>query len=244
MASPGSLIRDISSRLEVGEGALEYRQILDEMRGSFGVSHITYYWVRAPGSAHLDDMLVTTYPEAWVERYLARNYGDRDPVLQSGRRSNLPFDWESLRAKSTASQSFFSEAKEFGIGNSGLSVPVWDHNGDGALFSVTADKRRENWQAFLDDYLSDLLQAALFFHDLVATNRSPPREQSVRPLSRREIEVLEWAARGKSAWETGTILGLSEKTVYFYLRNAADKLGVRSKTQAVARAATDRIIRF
>ena len=42
--------------------------------------------------------------------------------------------------------------------------------------------------------------------------------------------------RGKTAWETGQILGVSEATVAFYLRNARSKLGCKCKHQAVLRA--------
>ncbi|WP_198144859.1 helix-turn-helix transcriptional regulator [Pseudorhodobacter aquimaris] len=60
---------------------------------------------------------------------------------------------------------------------------------------------------------------------------SPP---SAFYLAPREKEVLWWAARGKSAWETAQVLGLSETTVKFYIKNACARLQVRNKTHAVA----------
>jgi DNA-binding CsgD family transcriptional regulator len=59
-------------------------------------------------------------------------------------------------------------------------------------------------------------------------------------LSRREVECLEWAAKGKSTWETGRIMGISRHTVAFHLDNAKAKLGVRSTVQAVACLAASR----
>lgn len=53
-------------------------------------------------------------------------------------------------------------------------------------------------------------------------------------LTPREREVLLWAARGKSAWETAQLLGLSEKTIKFYLRNASSRLNTKNKTHAAA----------
>ncbi|MGY8639162.1 helix-turn-helix transcriptional regulator [Bradyrhizobium sp. 14AA] len=52
------------------------------------------------------------------------------------------------------------------------------------------------------------------------------------PLSPRELECLEWSARGKSAWEIGKILGISPG---FHRDNARAKLGVRTVRQAVVR---------
>ena len=53
-------------------------------------------------------------------------------------------------------------------------------------------------------------------------------------LAPREKEVLLWAARGKSAWETAQLLGLSESTVKSYIKNACTRLQVGNKTHAVA----------
>jgi DNA-binding CsgD family transcriptional regulator len=81
----------------------------------------------------------------------------------------------------------------------------------------------------------------------------PPVEASVRPydalqpllcLSPREKEVLLWAGRGKSAWETAQLLGLSEATVKSYVRNACSRLGVKNKTHAVAVALTNGLLRI
>ena len=58
-------------------------------------------------------------------------------------------------------------------------------------------------------------------------------------LARREKQALYWAGKGKTCWETAKILGLTERTVDFYLRNASHKLGAATKTQAVAKAIAD-----
>lgn len=55
-------------------------------------------------------------------------------------------------------------------------------------------------------------------------------------LSRREVECLQWAAAGKTAWETGVILDITERTVVFHLCNATQKLSASNKQQAIARA--------
>lgn len=57
-----------------------------------------------------------------------------------------------------------------------------------------------------------------------------------KPLSNRETECLYWSSAGKTSWETGSILGVSESTVNFHLRNACAKLGVRGRRAAVAAA--------
>jgi len=55
-------------------------------------------------------------------------------------------------------------------------------------------------------------------------------------LSRREREVLQWAAEGKTEWEIGQILGLSEHTADKFVRSARLKLAAENRTHAVAQA--------
>jgi LuxR family quorum-sensing system transcriptional regulator CciR len=62
-------------------------------------------------------------------------------------------------------------------------------------------------------------------------------------LTLREIEVMTWAARGKSCWATAQILGISEHTVDFHRDQAMAKLGVGQITAAVARAVELGLIR-
>lgn len=57
-----------------------------------------------------------------------------------------------------------------------------------------------------------------------------------KPLSKREVECLHWAAMGKTSWEIGIILGVSERTVNFHVGNACGKLGVYNRRAAVAQA--------
>jgi DNA-binding CsgD family transcriptional regulator len=61
-------------------------------------------------------------------------------------------------------------------------------------------------------------------------------------LNEREIEVLTWAARGKTSAEIAQILGLTKRTVDFHTDNARSKLGAATRTEAAIKAATGRLI--
>ena len=54
------------------------------------------------------------------------------------------------------------------------------------------------------------------------------------PLTPRQLEIASWVAAGKSDWEIGQILNISQKTVNFHVENAKRKIGVRSRNQFVA----------
>lgn len=56
-------------------------------------------------------------------------------------------------------------------------------------------------------------------------------------LTRREIQCLKWAAKGKTDSEIAELVKISMPTVRFHMRNAADKMGAVGRPQAVQRAA-------
>ncbi|PHS19227.1 MAG: hypothetical protein COA86_06105 [Kangiella sp.] len=64
----------------------------------------------------------------------------------------------------------------------------------------------------------------------------------MKPLTPRELQVIQWIANGKTAWEISKIIGISERTVYFHLNNCKRKLEASTKTQAAVNALRQGII--
>lgn len=56
------------------------------------------------------------------------------------------------------------------------------------------------------------------------------------PLTPREAEAVLWTAEGKTAWEAGTILGVTAGTLNAHIANAAAKLCASNRAHLVARA--------
>ena len=63
-----------------------------------------------------------------------------------------------------------------------------------------------------------------------------------KELTARELEVLTWVARGKSAWEVGEILGIAKRTVDEHVATAVYKLEAGRRVHAVALAIRDGLI--
>ena len=119
---------------------------------------------------------------------------------------------------------------------------------DSSLCIVSSAKKRSH------EELSALLKTLLPYLDDAFRRVDPPSTQQpalpapleageqivaepMTPLTCREREVLHWTAQGKGCWETGHIVGISERTVKFHLQNIYRKLNVVNRAQAVARAA-------
>jgi DNA-binding CsgD family transcriptional regulator len=75
--------------------------------------------------------------------------------------------------------------------------------------------------------------------EFVETAGAPTTNHSLTP---RELEVLTWVARGKSAWEIGEILDIAKRTVDEHAQTAVRKIGAANRTQAVAMALRGHLI--
>lgn len=65
-----------------------------------------------------------------------------------------------------------------------------------------------------------------------------------RKLTPREVEVLEWVARGKSSFETAAVLGISKRTVEEHIERVVLKLAAANRVNAVALAIRDGLIKI
>lgn len=77
--------------------------------------------------------------------------------------------------------------------------------------------------------------------DLERHNRFYP---NIPQLTKRELEILKWAAIGKTAFETSCIVNLAERTVVYHLTNIMKKFKCSNKGQAVAFALTHKVIQL
>jgi DNA-binding response OmpR family regulator len=108
------------------------------------------------------------------------------------------------------------------------------------------DDELRGWQLGADDYVTkpidfDILESIINARLAgVARNEIWPR---LTQLNDREAEILTWAARGKTSAQIAEILGLAKRTIDFHLDNAREKLGARTRTEAVVKAAIGRLIK-
>lgn len=65
---------------------------------------------------------------------------------------------------------------------------------------------------------------------------TPARNGRIKPLSRRELEVIEWLQAGKTNWEIGNIMQVSPLTIKNHVQNILRKLDVENRGQAASKA--------
>ena len=109
----------------------------------------------------------------------------------------------------------------------------------GAKGYLLKDTNRENLFRTIESAVRGeaLLQADILAKVFEAKNREEAaghRETDEPSLTEREILILQFVARGYKSKEIGFDVGISERTVKAHLTNIYNKLGVDSRSQAVA----------
>jgi DNA-binding CsgD family transcriptional regulator len=190
--------------------------------------------------------IALNYSDQWQSRYAERCYSEVDPVVAFTPRIARPFLWERLRNGDLLSyrqQLVLDEAHEAGLKN-GISVPLHGPSARVAVVSFASRFRDADPQTCLGHFnaLASLFHAAFtaIVHgaELDAPSIAPSSELDAPSitLSQRERDCLNWTAQGKSSWDIGMILAISENTVNFHVKNAMRKLDSTSRIVAVLKA--------
>lgn len=180
------------------------------------------------------------YPVAWMVHYASQRYFGIDPVVHHCRQRTTPCLWSSAPSNFSGEMhtAFFREAADYGL-RSGIGIPI--HGPSGQWGMVSAAQGSELQARDMLRNLAELHVLATFMHEAGHRFFSPHAQEQVH-LTSREIDTLRWAAEGKTSWEIGQLIGIAERTVIFHLNNAAKKLGVLGRRQAVARAISLQLI--
>jgi DNA-binding CsgD family transcriptional regulator len=223
--------------LAASNDAESLRTVLAEAGAALDLSCFAY--LSLPSRKGGAPELISTYPVKWTDHYLRQSYERLDPVIIEALATPQPFEWGhefSATRLSKSQHGFLDEAAQFGI-RCGFTVPIHDPRGPIAAVTFAADEGRATFQRCIEQHRHVLQLMAMYFHAHARRRITPNRVVDGVALSPRELECLEWAAQGKSAWEIGRLLNISRRTAAFHLDNAKRKFGVRTICQAVAKLA-------
>lgn len=231
---------DIVDKLSVNKRPSD--TFLKTIATRYGLEHLVYFTVNLPVKTG-GPYFATTYTPQWVTHYLSENYERIDPALHKTLGGILPVDWSTIDRSPACVRKLFGEAAEFGVGNQGLSFPIRGLNREIAVFSLAAKLSDAEWLRYSRHYMRDFQIIGYFIHnrmiEALGIDPSPGA-----PLLQRELECLRWSAAGKTKWEIGEVLAISERTVKFHLDQARHKLNCMNVTHAVAKALAIGLITF
>ena len=189
--------------------------------------------VAEPGCPEIerdDRVWGATWPVFWYRRYIEQNHLANDPVAVRLNNSPVPFRWsQTFAAAGREGRRVLGEGREFGL-HDGLALAV---HGEGGMAAVSIGARHYELSPRQQ---TGLQFAAYYLYGRLSNLRTRQAPPARRPLTPRERECLQWVAAGKTDWEIGQILTISEQTAHGYVQNALAKLGARTRAQAVALA--------
>lgn len=175
-----------------------------------------------------------TPPEYQGGDYHDPALGQADPVMQHAKNSSLPLVWNRETYANAGAENVWENQANFGM-RSGAIVAT--HMPRGRHFVIGFETQDECFgsQAEQAFRLAMLVTIAAYAQSALGAI-DEVEGLGGRTLAPREVDCLHWSMMGKTAWETGQILEISERTVTQYIQSAMRKMEVETKIEAVCKA--------
>jgi DNA-binding CsgD family transcriptional regulator len=213
----------------------EFREELVRFTHRLGFETVAALTVVERGVAGTDFISVDNTPQAYTDAFRGGR-GRLDPVLQHCRRQSVPIIWDQQTYTGQGLGELWEQQAQFGY-NTGIAMALHLPEGRHFVLGVDRDRPLPNDVVELQRVVADLQLFAVHAQEAALRLLLPVQLQPEKPaLTPRELEALHWTMEGKTAWEVGAILGISERTAVLHVNNAMHKLGCVSKHAAVLKA--------
>jgi len=204
-----------------------------------GVSMVAYHATDVEG--RLERISHEGFPQAWVDIYTSENFVDQDPFPDLAASMERPFYWHELAdlLDMTPGQEKFLEAmKDTEVGD-GVAFYLYGPRFQNAFMGLGFGESKVTLSDQQMFELQCIAQAAHLRYCFLSKDQSTEVN-----LSKRELEVLEWIAVGKSNSVIAEILTMSPHTVDSHVRRIFTKLNVRDRTTATLKGVGCGLIRM
>jgi LuxR family quorum sensing-dependent transcriptional regulator len=229
---------DFIESLEAHKSVPDAMNALEDAFCRFGFETIIVTGLPNPDQKFAHMVMAKRWPAEWFKLYTENNYDKVDPVVRLCRRSINPFEWSEAPydpINEPGAAEVMRRAGEFRMSR-GFIVPIHGLTGYEAAVSLGGMDLDLNVRSKPALHLM-----AIYAFDRIRRMLDPGTKPEPR-LTQRERETIAWAAQGKSAWEIGEILNITQRTAEEHLATAARKLGAANRTHAVAIAIRSKII--
>lgn len=183
------------------------------------------------------------YPDQWADYYDSHGLGLSDPVHRASHMTNVGFVWSSIPSMIALTRDdhrVLALGREQGVGD-GFTVPA---SVPGESLGSCSFANKDG--VVIDHAMLPLAQIVGMFAFECARRiwvARPPDFAAPR-LTDRQRDCLLWAGRGKTDWEIGRILDISQDTVERHLKAVRERYGVPKRTLAVVHALFDGTLSF
>lgn len=210
---------------------------LQEATRDLGFDQLLFAVIPQPRTNPNDVYLRSNYPLAWRNQYEQQNMRAADPTVEYCFKSSAPMVWTPQSFKTKPQQQMYEEAVSFGL-RVGVTLPI--HGAAGEIGMLTCVRDQAPSQAFLHDLQRNLAGLSLLrdvaFDAMSKFIRTNESAEQAPALTAREMDCLQWMTGGKTAWEIGRILSISEAGVNFHISNLRTKFNVTKRNDVVLKA--------
>lgn len=214
----------------------EFRDEVVRFTRRLGFEKVSAMTVIDHGLGKSDFINVDNTPSEFVDTFADPDSGRRDPVMQHCKRQSVPIIWDQTTYLSHNAGDLWEAQARFGY-CTGIAMALHLPGGKHFMLGVDRDQPLPEDPGELQRVVADLQLFAVHAQDAALRLLAPAAVQADQPqLTPRELEALRWTMEGKTAWEVGAILGISERTAVLHVNNAMHKLGCVNKHQAVLKA--------
>lgn len=188
------------------------------------------------GLGRSDVISIDNTPSEFAQPYVDPAGAKRDPVLSHCKRQTVPIIWDQETYVENGAGDLWEQQATFGY-RTGIAMALHMPEGKHFLIGVDRDQPLPQDPDELQRMVADLQLFAVHAQDAALRLMLPVDKQPEHPgLTPRELEALRWTMAGKTAWEVGAVMGITERTAVLHVNNAMHKLGCVNKHQAVLKA--------
>lgn len=187
---------------------------------------------RVGAGAKTDYFSVGNTPEKFLQASRDPAFAKRDPVHTQLMQRWTPLIYDQNFYVESGAADLWEMVAPFGY-RTGVAVAVHMSGHKRLLLGMDREEALPKDAVKLNRMIADLQLLAVHAQDAASRLLLP---QSTIKLPERQLEILRLTKQGKSAWVTGSLLGISENTVNYHMKQLFKVLEVSTKHQAVNKA--------
>jgi len=230
-------ILDIIDSLSMAQSTEEVAKALVAQSASLDVANASHRVIHSDGSAQG----ATTMPEAWISHYKVSGYDKHDPGAQRARSfvgtGGNSFEIPEPGEVWTPTVALMnSEIRQLHVAGSMFVANSTAQPGAASMVNYITEASGDKYHRWVTDHGPRLRLIGAAAHARICEfKKNLPRGMTLTP---RERVSLLWLAEGHRVDRIAEKMGLSNRTIEVHLANARQKLGAKTREQALAIALT------
>jgi DNA-binding CsgD family transcriptional regulator len=228
-----SSILDVIDHIEAQDKAASAFNAFREFTHLFGGTSLLIGKIINPviEGQSIDNFGFADWPEEWQKRWVDENYILHDPISKYAMQTYETFEWDTAYAEASEfGKRILEEGRQYSS-PVGIAIPIKAGDLPPGVVSIGFD---ESIPPPDDITRLEMVSIHCYTHLLRLLNIMEHSTPGL--LTKRETDVLNYVAAGKTNWEVATIFGISEHSIAQHMKNICRKMNAANRAHAVTLA--------